>query len=57
VLVVVIIIENMEKALEWWSKLPQWKKEKLADEEQWTYAKDIKDYQIKLIYDDKVLGY
>lgn len=49
--------ENYSKALDWWSKLPQWKKEKFADEEQWTTAKAITDYQIHLIYLEKYDSY
>ena len=47
----------MEKALEWWSKLPKWKQEKLAEEEHWTDAKSITNNQIKMIYDAVVFGY
>lgn len=47
----------MEKALQWWNKLPQWQKEKFANEEQWTDAKSISNNQIKMIYDVKLFGY
>ena len=47
----------MEKALEWWDKLPKWKQEKYANDEQWTDAKSITNHQIKMIYDVKADSY
>ncbi len=40
----------MEKYIEWWNKLSEYRKKKLADEYQWTTPEKITDYQIELIY-------
>ena len=41
----------MEAHIKWWNSLPEWRKKKLAEEEQWTTAEEITDDQIKMIYD------
>ena len=40
----------MNKHLEWWNKLPNWKKLKLAEDEYWIDYKDMDDWQIKNVY-------
>lgn len=41
----------MEDHIKWWNSLSEWKRKKLAEDEQWTTPDRITDHQIKMIYD------
>lgn len=40
----------MENHIKWWNKLPEWKKQKLSEDEFWIKSESMSSEQIKTLY-------